>query len=465
MALTESESALFIRLERSLGATVFDDTVMDAYYEGTQRLEQIGLAVPEELRRFETVVNWPRLVVDAVEERCDVKSFMRGGVDTADDELREAWDVNNLDSEFHLTFLDSLIFGRGFLSIGTNEDDALHPLITVESPREMAVEVDPRTRRVKAALKLYGRIGNRLRPQYATLYQPDVTVWLERDDADVMWVETERDMHRLGRVPVVPFFNRRRSGRWMGVSEMADAMSLTDAAARSLTNLQIASETMAVPQRWILGASKGDFVDAAGNQLPVWQSYLSAIMAMANPDASVGQFSAASLSNFHETVTHYSGLLAGLYGLPVRYFGHNTANPPSADGIRADEARLIKRAERKMSAAGDQLGRTLAMYLRFRDKAWPESGDRIKVEWHDAATPTYAARVDGIQKLTGGKPILSREGGWNELGWTDARKAQERSYMESEASDPLLDALASDLRSSDSAGDTRTPPIPAAPRR
>lgn len=72
-----------------------------------------------------------------------MKSFMRGGSDVADDELREAWDVNNLDSEFHLTFLDSLIFGRGFLSVGTNEDDGQHPLITVESPREMAVDVDP----------------------------------------------------------------------------------------------------------------------------------------------------------------------------------------------------------------------------------------------------------------------------------------------------------------------------------
>lgn len=468
MALTEIEASRFAGLEHTLGGTGFTDDTLDAYYEGTRRLEQIGLAVPPELRRFETMVNWPRLVVDAVEERCDVKSFMRGGSDVADDELREAWDVNNLDSEFHLTFLDSLIFGRGFLSVGTNEDDGQHPLITVESPREMAVDVDPRTRRVRAALKLYGLDAAHTRARFATLYLPDVTVWLERDKPQTSWVESGRDMHGLGRVPVVPFFNRRRSGVWHGVSEMADAISLTDAAARSLTNLQIAAETMAVPQRYIVGATQGDFKNPDGTQKPVWQAYLAAIWGIPNVDGkpmSVGQFTSSSLTNFHDTVTHYSGLLAGLYGLPHRYFGQNTANPPSADGIRADEARLIKRAERKMAAAGDQIGRTLAMYLRFRDKVWPESGDRIKIEWHDAATPTYAARVDGIQKLTGGKPILSREGGWDELGWSDARKARERAYMESEAADPLLEALSNDLMARDTPSDTRPLPSAAPSRR
>jgi hypothetical protein len=226
---------------------------------------------------------------------------------------------------------------------------------------------------------------------------------------------------------------------------MADAIDLTDAACRNLTNLQVGQESHAVPARWVVGVSKGDFVDSAGNMLPVWQSYFTAIFATENKDAKMGQFSASDLRNFHETTDHYARLLSGLYGLPQRYFGLNTANPPSADGIRADEARLVKRAERKMSAWGDQLGRAMAYGLRFKTGNWPESGDRIKVEWHDAATPTYAARVDGVMKLTGGQPILSREGGWDELGWTDARKARERTYFEQQESDPVLERLTRDV--------------------
>ena len=40
-----------------------DDERLDKYYNGTQRLKLMGLAVPPALRSFETVVNWPRLTL------------------------------------------------------------------------------------------------------------------------------------------------------------------------------------------------------------------------------------------------------------------------------------------------------------------------------------------------------------------------------------------------------------------
>ena len=442
MALSVEETALLVGLSNQLSATSFADDLNDAYYEGRQRLEHIGLAVPPELRRFETVVNWPRVTVDALEERLDVKSLMLPGTDVADAGLQEGWDANNLDSEASLVHLDTMVYGRGFVSVGTNGEDHEHPLIAVESPRQMTAKVDPRTKRITSALKVYGpdETGN---PTLATLYMPDRTVWIQRQQ-DGRWAEYDRDQHNLGTVPVVMFLNRRRTGLWTGVSEMADVIPLTDAAARSLTNLQIAAETHSVPQKWVLGMSKNDFVDADGNVIPAWQSYFSAIWANQNKDATVGQFSASSLTNFHDTVNHYAALVAGLTGLPLRYLGQNSANPPSADGIRADEARLVKRAERKQRAYGDQWGWVFALYLRFRDGETVD-GNRIKVEWHDAATPTYAQKVDGIQKLTGGLPILSRQGGWDELGWSEARKDRERIYLEDESSDPTLERIARDL--------------------
>lgn len=449
-ALTVEETTMASRLNSRLSFTQTNDRLLDAYYDAEQRLQFLGLAVPEELRKFQTIVNWPRLVVDALEERCDVKSFLRSGSADADAELRDAWDANNLDAEFPLAFLDCLIYGRGFLSVGANDEDPSSPIIAVESPLETSVDVDPRTRRVRGAFKLYGATPEDNTPRLATLYTPMATTWLELFEG--RWEVVDRDDHKLGRVPMVPFFNRRRSGRWIGRSEMLDAIDLTDAAARSLTNLQLAGETHSVPQRYLLGISKGDFVDETGAPLPVWESYFSAIWATANKDARAGQFAASDLRNFHDTVNHYASLVAGLYGLPMRYLGMNTANPPSADGIRADEARLVKRAERKMSAAGDQLGRTMALWLRFKTGEWPDSGDRIKVEWHDAATPTYAAKADAVQKLTGGKPILSREGGWDELGWSDARKQRERNRLAEEDADPVLERVTRQLVDAASGG-------------
>lgn len=77
------------------------------------------------------------------------------------------------------------------------------------------------------------------------------------------------------------------------------------------------------------------------------------------------------------------------------------------------------------------MGRVFAYYLRIRDGAWVD-GNRIKVEWHDAATPTVAARADAIGKLKA-LGIYSREGAWDELGWSEPRKSRERAYFAAEA--------------------------------
>ena len=453
MALSAEETTLLTRMLADFPKLKNADTRLSRYYEGLQRLEHIGLAVPTELRRFETVVNIPRMAVDEVERRLDVKSLILPDHESADVGLREAWDYNNLDSEASLLHKETMIYGRGFVTVSSNEDDSEQPFITVESPRYMTCLVDNKRRRMDAALRLY--VNSETRRDSATLYTPNSTIWLERENGG-KWVEEDRDNHNLGRVPVVMFLNRRRLGDWTGISEMADVIPLTDAAARTLTNLQIAAETHSVPQKYVLGMSKGDFVDANNNPIPVWESYFSGIWAHQNTDAKVGQFSPSDLKNFHETVNHYMALAAAVTGLPVRYMGQYTANPAAEGAIRADEARLVKNTERKASSFGDGWGWTLALRERFRTGEWID-GNRVKVEWHDPGTPTFAQKADALQKLAGGIPIISRQGAWDELGWSDARKAREREYFDEENQDPYLNHLAVKEAVNDSSGGDTVP--------
>ena len=409
-----------------------DDERLDRYYNGTHRLAQMGLAVPPSLRSFETAVNWPRLTVDALEARLDVKTFYMPDGRRADAVI-EGWAFNNLDSESSLAHIDALVYGRAFVVVGSNADDPAHPLVTVESPREITVDVDPRTRRITRALRVYGVNEQTGQPEHATLYEPDRTTWFYRGPGE-KWHETGRDDHRLGRVPIVMLVNRRRAGDFRGVSEMADVLGLTDAAARTLTNLQVAGETHAIPARWVSGVAKGDFVDAQGKPIPVWESYFTAMSATGNKDAKFGQFSASDLKNFHDTVNHYASLVASVTKMPATYLGLTTANPASADAIRSAEAPHVKLAERKQRAFGDAWAWVAALYERFRTGSW-DNGNAMRTEWHDAATPTVAARADAIVKLNGGLPILSREGSWDELGWTEARKNTERERFEAESLD------------------------------
>ena len=426
------ESKLVDDLSRRLFTSYPDDQRFDRYYEGTQRLAHIGLAVPPELRKFETVLNWCRTVVDSVSDRMRMKAFYLPGEDRASEALRESWDYNNLDSESIAHHQEMLILGRGFVSVGANEEDPEFPLIQVENPRELAVDIDHRHRRLRAAVRVMPSENDAPgTPSNAVLYLPDSTMRLKRHQG--RWVVEDRDDHGLGRVPLVMFLNRRRVGQWTGVSEMVDAIPLVDAAARSLTNFQLAGETHSVPQKYVLGMSKGDFVDAEGKPIPAWEAYFNAIWANQNKDAKVGQFAASDLSNFHNTVDHYASKLAGLYGLPARYVGITSVNPAAEGAIRAEEARLILNVEKKAALAGDGWGWVMGLVERFRTGEWV-SGSRIKTDWFDAGTPTYAQRADALTKMyNSGQGILSREGVWEELGWSEARMERERSRFEAEA--------------------------------
>jgi hypothetical protein len=432
--LSDDENDLMKRLMSALRKRRHIDERLSAYYEGSQRIEHLGIAIPPSLRRFETVVNWPRMVVDELERRLDVKSIYLPDEDADSESLREAWEVNNLASEIPLLNKEKMILGRGFVSVGTNEDDDDHPLITVEPPRQMACTVDQRRRRMVGAVREYRDWDGTHR---RTLYLPDATVWLSLSSKG--WVVDDRDDHDLGKVPVVLFLNRRRLGDWWGTSEMADVIPLTDSAVRTLTNLQVASESHAVPTRYALGLAQGDFVDSkTGEPLPVWEAYFTSFMATKNKDAKIGQLDASDLRNFHETVTLYAQLVSSVTGLPLRYFAQSTVNPAAEGAIRAEETRWVKNAERQQVSTGDGLGWIAALYERFRTGEWID-GNRIKVEWHDAGTPTFAQKVDGVSKLNGGKPVLSREGSWDELGWDPKRKDRERGYFEKEARDPQID--------------------------
>jgi len=446
--LSDDEKVLMSRLNASFALGRSIDERLDAYYEGSRRLEQIGLAVPPELRRFETMVNWTRTVVDEPERRLDIKAIIMPGEETASKLMREPWEANNLDSEAPLMHKETLILGRGFVSVGTNEDDPQHPLITVEPPRQMVAAVESRRRRMLGCLRQYRDWDDKRR---RTLLLPNSTIWLVGGRNG--WEIEDRDDHNLGRVPVVMFLNRRRAGKWWGTSEMADVIPFVDAGARALTNLQLATETLAVPGRFIFGVDPSKMVDPkTGKPIPTWEAYYTALMVHANKDAKAGQFTAANLSNFTEVVNHYGQLVASMSGLPSRYFVNSTVNPAAEGAIRADESRLVKNVERKATDWGDGWGWVAGLYERFRTGEWMAGGDRVHTEWHDAGTPTFAQKADAVQKLSGGTALMSRHGAWDELGWSEARKDREDGYFAAEAEDPYVTALAAkDAAARDSA--------------
>ena len=451
MALSKRERETLDRLRQQWEATGSDDELHLRYYQGRQRLEQIGLTIPPSLRRFTVVANWPRVVADTIVGRQRVRSLILPGEETADPQLRTIWDANNLSAHVKMFNRDRCVYGRAFLSVGTNERNPAMPLVRVESPRAVVAEVDPLLEVMLNAARFYGvhpQTGQG--PTHATLYTPDGTVWCVQDGG--AWVELDRDMHALDAVPMVMHLNRRMSGSWVGESELTDIIPLADSAARSLTDMQFAQAAHGAPRMYMTGVAQGDFFDAEGKPVPKLEAYFNAVTTITNPQGKVGQLEAADLKNFETAVNVYGKQASTVTGFPARYFGLTTTNPPAEGAIRADEAQLVERVEDQNDEVGMTLGWGMALALRFATGQQVE-GNRVRVDWHDPATPTVAQRMDAVTKAKS-VGILSREGAWDELGWSEARKAKERAYFEAEMAagiDPYLMAQADGQRADPSA--------------
>lgn len=442
-ALTSEETADFDRLknELTLAQPVLDTA--DAYYDGRQRLEVLGLAIPPELARFTVVVNWPRVVVDAIADRLDVKGFRMPGDDVGDEGLYAMWMASGMVELDLMARLDYLIYGRTYKCVGM-ADDGGSPRITVESPRQIITRRDPRTNRIAEALRLYDVENGQAKR--ATWYLANETRWLSSDGGP--WVVDDTDEHGIGRVPVVPTFRRRRTTipqhrTLQGVSAMEDVVPITDAAARNISNAQLGQETHAVPQRGVLGATKGDFIGSDGKALTAWEAYFGAVWALGNKDAKTFQFDASDMANFERMMDLYARLASGTSGLPPNYFGLAADDAASADAIRSRESRLVKIAERDQVALGQADAEVLRIAARIRDGSWDPDLEALETLWYDAGTPTVAARADAVVKLysatdSTGRPLLPREMAMEELGWSPNKIQRALSLLREEESDPYI---------------------------
>lgn len=441
MTLSPVEVQLIDELRAQLDAQYPTDELMLRYYQGQQRVKHLGMAIPPKMRRFLVIANWCRAAADAKVDRQQVRSLILPGEETADPDLRAVWDANNLDAHLRMFNLDRSIYGRALMSVGANEADESRPLVRVESPREMVAKIDSRREVVTAAARFYGvdeQTG--ASPTSVTLYLPDVTVWVVKRHG--RWYEVDRDEHFLGVVPVIVHLNRRMTGSWAGESELTDMIGITDSVARTLTNMQFAQEAHGIPRMWMTGVGRGDFVDQDGKPIPQFEAYFDAIHTLTKEGAKVGQLDAADLKNFETAINVARAQAVTVTGLPSWYFGDTTIQPPTEGSVVGSESRLIRSVEATNADVGKTLGWTGALALRFARGEWVE-GNRVKVEWHNPATPTVAQRMDATVKAYQAG-IISREGAWDELGWSDARKAKERAYFAAEADDPVL-AVARDL--------------------
>lgn len=377
------------------------NAVKDAYYEAEQRVKSMGIAIPPEVAsRVSPVVGWASTVVDVTEERLD----WYGWADLDEDlGLAQVYAENALDVESGPAHLDALLYGTSFVRVGSGREGEASPLVTVHSPLSTTGEWDSRARRLRSAVTVTATANGQA--SEIVLDLPDEAITVQRVRGT--WAVVDRDVHRLGRVPVAQMANRPRASRVGGKSEITKAVRYyCDAAVRTVLGMEGNREFYGIPQLTLLGRGADAFVDAEGNPTSGWRIVAGHALAIdRDEDGNVPdlkQLQVGSPQPFLEQVRGWAQLLATEAGLPAAYLGFQTDNPASADAIRAMEARLVKRAERRQVGFGRTWLEVARLALLVRDgEVSPEFSMDVANRWRDASTPTRAAAAEETVKYVG----------------------------------------------------------------
>lgn len=368
---------------------------LESFYESEHRLDALGVTLPEDVRVLEMVSSIPKLTVDVLVEVLNVEGFILKDSPETAELLWKWWQANNLDTEIHLGITETLVQGLSFILVGYGTEDI--PRITVVDAQHAAYRRDHNGTVVEAVAILGEppksgdfdkdeRIAVHYLPGYRGEYRRSSLGW-----------QLTGNYERTGtsRIPLVPMVNRSRlKDRNLGRTEMAEVLTLSNAESRSLTNLQVAQELLALPQRFLFGQGISDFKDQNGNKISKFKAYMSALWT-GPADAKAGQFAGADLGQIINVIKLYNQKVSALMGIPPSMLGIATDNPASAEAMRAAKERLITRGEFKQGLIGDPIEEAMSIALEMYGKT-PEGIEYLETSWRDVATPSKSSKSANI---------------------------------------------------------------------
>ena len=407
LGLTEDEKQTIQTLQSIAMRCRAQIQLTEAYYLGLQVIQNLRIAVPKELEFLRTIVGWPAMAVDPYVERLHADSFRVSGATDGDQHLLDLMEANGFGAEQTLGYTDALSMGRAYWSVGSPLEAGDAPLVTVESPLNMAVLWDLRGYEPRAAMQEYWDEDRRR----GALLLPGKTVHLAEND-NREWEISGRDEHGFNFVPVVRMANRARTNNRDGRSEITPAiMSITDAACRTLLGLEVARELYSVPQKIILGATESAFQKADGSPKTAWETYITKTLAIERDDEgelpTIQQAKVYDPAVFTKLLDWYASAMAGMVAATPQDLGlYTQGNPASAEAGAVAESRRDRRAVNMQHGFSPALVKVAQMAIRFENKGnLPSEYERLATDWSPVAMETPGVTSDAITKQIAAKAV------------------------------------------------------------
>ena len=440
--LSLKEEALFFELLQIWSAKLARNKMRYEYYSYKNKLKSMGISIPPQFDRFDTVIGWPAKAVDSLAMRTRFEGFVFQ--DGEDKTMLDIVRGNRLQILHKQAARSALVSSCAFMTTSKGDEGEPPAVVSAYSALYSAGKWNRRKKRMECGLTVVDTkvdpVSGAEEPTWVNLYTDEATI--EIKETPHGW--TSRHVpHKLGRPAIEPIVFRPSLDRPFGRSRISRAvMSITDCAMREALRTEVGAEFYTAPQKYILGADESLFDDGSR-----WDAYIGSFLALSRDEEGdmpqVGMFSQGTMQPHTDYMRSLAARFSGETSIPISELGVVHDNPASAEAIYASKESLVVEAQDFNDDNTAALSNIGMMALALADnKALSELDDNqrsIMPRFKNPALPSVVSQADAMVKIAGVMPwVAESDVALEELGFTadqirrlksDKAKAEARANM------------------------------------
>lgn len=425
--LREDDRELVLDLVKAWKDHVERNTVRHMYYLMHNRLVDLGISVPPELKNLQAACGWAKKCVDVMVEhsRFDGFTVQDGDVAGILDAFSRRCKIRTLYRKATTSALEQCFN----LYLVTAGDGGAR--VNAYPANMSGVTWDDANGCLGAAMFVVSlrKVRNKLtdEPDWVDVVTDEFLIRL-RSPRPGFW-EAEYVPHGLEHVPAFVAPYEPTLERPFGSSRITrEVMGHIDSAVRANVNAEIASAFAAAPQKYLLGTDGDPFVNKTR-----WDAFIGSIfnidMTGEGTTPTFGQLPQASMQPLSDHFRDLCGKMAAATGIHVGQFGQVHDNPASSDAIYAENEPLVLKVGDWNDAVSDVLVDVATavvateLGLSFGEAEQLDAG--IEARFQNPAMPTLAQQTDASVKIASVVPAFANtETFWEMNGLNKEERAR-----------------------------------------
>lgn len=449
------------------------NAALRSYVEMKQATKDLGISIPPDLVKVNTVVGWADKAMRVRAVRSKFQGFVfEGEQDRRLDALARR---NRLASKYSMGCRGALTYGCSAMTVMRGATRRQPPvMVRGFSANQCVMLWDKDEDAIGCGLAVVGVDREGVASRYV-LHEPDAVVTLWRDE-EYDW-ECLVEPHPMGRPLMVPLVHDADDDRPLGHSVITpEVMGIIDKAMRDVLRMEVGAEFFTAPQRYILGADPDlfgydqvrevaedggtdDDDDAPDAPTPtdprkMMRAYLGAFLALtrdANGEVpQVGQFAPGDAGNFIAVFENDAQRFSGATNVPLGQLGVLSNTYTSSDALGAANDPLILDVEALNVRMGESMEEVARLMMALdAGVGYDRLDDRqmgVIAQFADPAQPTISATADAWTKIGAADQSLVGTRVWYEgLGLSKATIDRIMAARDQAGSIEILNEIAKQL--------------------